>query len=211
MSWFSDLLGTMKTTFGIGPKGSRATLSATGLTAPRTLALPDKDGTLATLGDVGGGGPGLTAQTVHLTATQASTATALANVTQLVLPVAANGIYLIDCTVTFRSAATTTGLNLGLTSPAGASNRVEIVVPITSTAAASQLRTIFPNAAVAENAGNVLGTGVTAINSNHTARISGTIVVGATAGNVQIVFATEVANSAVTLQIGSRLTLIKVA
>lgn len=88
---------------------------------------------------------------------------------------------------------------------------VEIVVPITSTAAATSLRTIFPNAAIATNLGNVLGTGVTAINSAHTARISGQILVGATAGNCQIQFASEVAASAITLQIGSRLTLLKVA
>jgi hypothetical protein len=87
----------------------------------------------------------------------------------------------------------------------------EIVVPIVSTAAASHLRTIFPNAATAVNTGSVLGTGVTAINSNHTARISGIIRNGATAGNFQIQARSEVAASAVTLQIGSELTLVKVA
>jgi hypothetical protein len=87
---------------------------------------------------------------------------------------------------------------------------VEIVVPITSTAAASQLRTTFPNAA-ATTSGNVLGTGVTAINSNHTARISGIIQNGSTAGNFQIRFATEVNASAVTLQIGSTMQLTRLA
>ena len=157
------------------------------------------------------GGSRFTPATAVLTATQASTSTTLANITQLVLPVVANGLYRIDCFVTFQSAATTTGLNLGLTTPSGSRNMVEIVVPITSTAAASQLRTIFPNAAVATNLGNVIGTGVTAINSNHTAMISGLIAVGSTAGNCQITFATEVASSAITLQIGSRLLLTRVA
>jgi hypothetical protein len=148
------------------------------------------------------GGGGFTPTIDRLTSTQQSTATALADVTQLVEALVANATYRVDCFVTFQSAATTTGLNLGFTSPTGCVCSVEVVVPITSTAAASQLRTIFPNAA-ATNTGNVLGTGVTAINSNHTARISGIITNGANAGNFQVRFATEVAASAVTLQTSS--------
>jgi hypothetical protein len=149
-------------------------------------------------------------QVVSLTSTQQSTATALANVTQLVGTLAANATYEVDCFVTFQSAATTTGLTLGFTSPTGCIPMVEIVVPIVSTAAASALRTTFPNAA-ATTSGNVIGTGVTAINSNHTARISGIIKNGGTAGNFQIQFATEVATSAVTLQIGSTMQLTRLA
>lgn len=145
-----------------------------------------------------------------LTGTQASSATGLANVTQLVEAMVANGVYLVNCFVTFQSAATTTGLNLGFTSPTGSICQLEVVVPITSTAAASQLRTTFPNAA-ATNTGNVLGTGVTAINSNHTARISGIVTCGSTPGNFQIQFASEVSASAVTLQIGSSLVMQRIA
>ena len=151
-----------------------------------------------------------TSQIVSLTSTQQSTATALANVTQLVASLEANATYTVDCFVTFQSAATTTGLNLGFTSPTGCNPMVEIVVPITSTAAASQLRTTFPNAG-STTSGSVLGTGVTAINSNHTARLSGIIKNGGTAGNFQIQFATEVAASAVTLQIGSTMQLTRIA
>lgn len=145
-----------------------------------------------------------------MTATQQSTSVTLANITQLVLPVVENAAYQITAFVTFQSAATTTGLNLGIDTPTGSRNMVEIVVPITSTAAASQLRTIFPNAAVATNAGNVVGTGVTAINSNHTAMITGVIRTGANAGVCQLKFASEVAGSAITLQIGSELQLVKI-
>ena len=148
------------------------------------------------------GGSGFTPTIDRLTSTQQSTVTALANVTQLVRALVANATYSIDCFVTFQSVATTTGLNLGFTSPTGCVCSVEVVVPITSTAAASQLRTTFPNAA-ATNTGNVLGTGVTAINSNHTARISGIITNGANAGNFQVQFASEVAASAITLQTSS--------
>ncbi len=145
-----------------------------------------------------------------LTGTQASSVLALANVTQLVEPMVANGVYRVDCFVTFRSAATTTGLNLGFTSPAGTVCELEVVVPITSTAAATQLRTTFPNAA-ATNTGNVLGTGVTAQNSNQTARISGIVHCGATPGDFQVQFASEVNASAITLQIGSTLVMQRIA
>ena len=145
-----------------------------------------------------------------LTSTQASTVTALANVTQLVDTMVANGVYMVNCFVTFRSAATTTGLNLGFTSPTGSICQLEVVVPITSTAAATQLRTIFPNSA-ATNTGNVLGTGVTTINNNQTARISGVVTCGATPGNFQVQFASEVNASAITLQIGSSLVMQRIA
>lgn len=145
-----------------------------------------------------------------LTSTQASSALALANVTQLVEAMVANGVYTVDCFVTFQSAATTTGLNLGFTSPTGAICQLEVVVPITSTAAATQLRTTFPNA-TSTNTGSVLGTGVTAINSNHTARISGIVTCGATPGNFQVQFASEVNASAITLQIGSSLVMQRIA
>lgn len=54
MGRFVDLLGTVLSAFKIG----RATLSASALTAQRSFALPDKDGTFALLDDIGGGGGG---------------------------------------------------------------------------------------------------------------------------------------------------------
>ena len=145
-----------------------------------------------------------------LTTTQASSVTVLASVTQLVETMVANAVYRVDCYVTFRSAATTTGLNLGFTAPSGAICQLAVVVPITSTAAATQLRTTFPNAG-STNVGNVLGTGVTAINTDQTARISGIIACGSTAGDFQVRFASEVNASAVTLQIGSSLVMQRIA
>ncbi len=114
----------------------------------------------------------------------------------------------IGCVI--KSAATATGLNLGFLAPTDSICNFEVVVPITSTAVASQLRTIFPNAALT-NSGNVLGTGVTTINSNQTAKISGLLSTGATAGTLQIRFATEVNASAITVQIGSILKVKKIA
>lgn len=145
-----------------------------------------------------------------LTTTQQSTVVALANITSLVSVLVANATYKVTAFVTFQSAATTTGLNLGFTSPAGSVNQLEITVPITSTNAASQLRKTWPNATETVS-GSVLGTGVTAINSNHTASVTGLITTGATAGDFQIRFASEVAASAITLQIGSSLIVERIA
>ena len=197
-----------------GTSSYKAIITPATLTADRTLTLPDTTGTLITSGDAGTvtgamlelGAP----QVVSLTSTQASTSVTLANVTALVVSLAANAIYEVDCYVTFQSAATTTGLNLGFTSPTGCIPMVEVVVPIVSTAGATSLRLTFPNAA-SITSGNVVGTGVTAINSNHTARIGGIIKNGSTAGNFQVQFATEVAASAVTLQIGSTMVLTRLA
>lgn len=186
-----------------GAQGIQGLKGDTGDTGPQGI-----QGIQGIQGPAGtGGGSALISK---LTSTQASTVTALANVTQLVRALEANSVYSVMCFVTFQSAATTTGLNLGFTSPANSINQLQITVPITSTGVASQLRTTYPNAALVTN-GNVLGTGVTAINSNHTASIIGIIHTGATVGNFQVQFASEVAASAVTLQINSCLTMQKIA
>lgn len=56
MGAFANLLGTVLTTFGIGPKGARATIDASAMTAQRTFTLPDASGTLATTADVAAAG-----------------------------------------------------------------------------------------------------------------------------------------------------------
>jgi hypothetical protein len=146
----------------------------------------------------------------RLTATQASSLITLANITQLVSPLVANGIYRVTAFITFQSAATTTGLNLGYTAPAGSLVQLDISVPIVNTASNTHLRKQFPNSAESVS-GSVLGTGVTATGNNHTAKVHGLIFVGATPGNFQLQFASEVALSAITLQIGSSLVVQRIA
>ena len=51
---FMDLLGTALGTFRIG--FGKSTLDASGITTPRTHVLPDQDGTLALVSQIGGGG-----------------------------------------------------------------------------------------------------------------------------------------------------------
>jgi len=143
---------------------------------------------------------------------QQSTSTTLGDISDLLIPIVANGVYLIDCIVTFQSAATTTGINLGINTPTGCVNKIEITVSVNQNAAsAAQLRFFMPNSGVSWNLGNIVGTGVLTINSNQSARITGVIANGSTAGNCKIQFATEVSGSAVTVQSGSYLNLIRVA
>jgi len=179
-------------------------------TADAKLYTKHSDGSVKEIAAASGGSSAPAPVIARLVATQASTVVALANITALVAPMVANGVYMCEAFVTFRSAATTTGINLGFTSPAGCEPMLEVVVPVATTANATALRKIFPNAADTVS-GSVLGTGVTAVNANQTARISGIIINGATAGNFQLTFASEIAGSAITLQIDSTLVLTKVA
>lgn len=150
--------------------------------------------------------------TKFVVSNQSYSTTSLTDISDLAIPMLANGVYLIDCIVTFQSAATTTGLNLGIITPSGCSNKVEIIVSLSqNSAAVTKLRIFMPRSTVALNLGNVVGTGVLAIDSNHSARITGVIENGATAGNCKIQFASEVNGSAVTVQSGSYLNLIRVA
>lgn len=158
----------------------------------------------------GASGGGSAAIVKKLTATQANSTVTPADVTQLVTALEANSVYKVTCFLTFHSAATTTGAGIGFTSPAGTINQVEVIVPISTAAANTQLLKIFPNATEIQT-GEVLGTGVTATASNHTAKIIGLIHVGATAGNWAPRFRSEVAGSAITLQIGSSIALEKIA
>ena len=154
-------------------------------------------------------GKGFETWTAVKTTTQTNSTTTRKTIPELTSTLEANTIYSIECSVTFTSSSTLAGLDLGISTPVGSTNLVEIVVPVSSNAAASQLRIIFPNGTIPSNGGNVKGTGVTSSNNIQTARISGQIAVGATAGDCLIQFASEVGGSTITIHPGSRLTLIK--
>lgn len=56
MSRYADILGTLRSAWGLGPISTRLSLSWAGLTAPRAVSFPDKDGTIAMTSDITGGG-----------------------------------------------------------------------------------------------------------------------------------------------------------
>lgn len=73
MGLWADLLGTLGSTFAVGAKATRATLTAASLTAARTFTLPDATGTLALRSDfpqvvnkMNWGGKGFNGSTTYL-------------------------------------------------------------------------------------------------------------------------------------------------
>lgn len=118
---------------------------------------------------------------------------AFVNAAGLSLTLAANATYLVDGLLAFQSAATTTGLALTFTLPAGAS----IVGSYNHNTTATAIEGSYNNAAGAVG-GNTSAAAAAAANLPINGRWI--IATGATAGAAQLQFRTEVAASAVTLK-----------
>lgn len=141
--------------------------------------------------------------TVRLAADVTNNTTTLANVTGLALALAANSTYQIDGQVMFQTAATTTGIRLTQTVPAGATVVAQWNTPTTLTA------TTLANQRAAD--AGAATTAIDTANANTLATASILVITGATAGNLQIRFASEVASSNAVVKAGSNLVAIKVA
>jgi hypothetical protein len=141
--------------------------------------------------------------TVRLAADVTNSTTTLANVTGLAIALAANSTYAIDARVMFQTAATNTGLRLTQTVPSGATHVAQWNTPTSLTA-----RTLANQRAADTGAAS---TGVDAANANTLATGSFLVITGATAGNLQIRFASEVGGSNAVVKAGSNLVAIKVA
>jgi hypothetical protein len=183
---------------------SLASLNVPTGTAPTTPATGDVWRTSAGLFSQASDGITQLDASVYVTpnSTQSSSSQSPVDITGMSFAMTANSIWEVHAFITFQSAATTTGIRIGYNSPADCTPMLEVVVPIVSTDAASALRGLFPRA-TSSNTGIVVGTGVTAINSNHTAYVTGIIRCGATAGNFSLQFASEVTSSSVTIRAGS--------
>lgn len=138
---------------------------------------------------------------------QTSANTNLIDIDSLSFNAIANSYYRIEAFISFRSSITTTGLKLGFLGPANCTCFLEVEVPILNTASASQLRIIFPSG-TSTSSGNVIGTGVTAANTVHTAKISG-IVKFISSGIFKLQFASE-NTGVITLPIGNILQVQKI-
>ncbi len=155
-----------------------------------------QDLTLASTND-----PRLT--TARLSADVTSGAVTLADVTGLMVALAANSTYAVDARVMFQSTATTCGIRLTQTVPAGATVVAQWSTPTSLTAST-----------LANQRGADAGTATSAIdtaNANTLATGSLLVITGATQGNLQIRFAAEVASNSVTVKAGSNLIATKLA
>lgn len=140
--------------------------------------------------------------TDRLTADVTNSTTTLANVTGLAVAVDANSTYAIDARVMFQTAAITTGIRLSQTVPAGATVVAQWSTPTSLTAAT------LANQRAADT--GAASTAIDVANANTLATGSLLVITGATAGNLQIRFASEVAASNAVVKTGSNLVAIKI-
>ena len=141
--------------------------------------------------------------TVRLAADVTNNTTTLANVTGLALALAANSTYQIDGRVMFQTATTTTGIRLTQTVPSGATVVAQWNTPTSLTAST------LANQRAADAGATT--TAIDTANANTLATTSILVVTAATAGNLQIRFASEVSGSKAVVKAGSNLVAIKVA
>ena len=141
--------------------------------------------------------------TMRLAADVTNNTTTLANVTGLALALAANSTYQIDGRVMFQTATTTTGIRLTQTVPSGATVVAQWNTPTSLTAST------LANHRAADAGATT--TAIETANANTLATTSILVITAATAGNLQIRFASEVSGSKAVVKAGSNLVAIKVA
>ena len=140
--------------------------------------------------------------TARATADVINNTTTLANVSGLAIALDANSTYAIDARVMFQTAATTTGIRLSQTVPAGATVVAQWNTPTSlSASTASNQRAADTGAA---------STAIDVANANTRATGSLIVITSATAGSLQIRFASEVAGSNAVIKAGSNLVATKV-
>lgn len=141
---------------------------------------------------VGGSGPTY----VVLTATRTNATTSYADITDLVIPVAANQRLSVECRFVYSANATTTGIGIGWTGPASPT--------LTSGRMFSGLTsaTVGGTTVIGNDTGGVTTASVGT--TGNAATFTGFWSNGANAGNVQMRFKSEVAiASAIVIQAGS--------
>lgn len=149
------------------------------------------------------GGNDTRLSTVRLAADVTNSTVTLADVAGLFLALAANSTYAVEAKVMFQTAATTTGIRLTQTVPTGATVVAQWNTPTSLTAST------LANQRAAD--AGAASTAIDVANANTLASGSLLVITGATVGNLQIRFASEVAASNAVVKAGSNLVATKVA
>ena len=186
--------GSVEASAIVNSGGGLIPLAMMGTGTPDGTKFLKDDGTWAVPPGGGGGGPSQVKLTADLAA---STSTTLTNTTGLSFPVTSGVYYHFKFGVLFRSAATTTGLKLGMTFPAVTRFGATIMTPIAADGAGGQFQ-----GWITTSGDSVIGTGVQAANTDYFAIIEGMILASAN-GTLQVQHASEVASSGVTIRQGS--------
>lgn len=177
-----------------GPVGSQGPQGPVGSEGPQGPVGPQGPQGLQGIQGIPGVIP---VQRVISTVKAFNTGLTMLNSSQLSLPIEANSVYEVLAFLPFSTLVTTTGINIGLSCPATTQKMLEITVPVSQSTGPTQLRNIWPNGSAVTS---VLGTGVSAANSLHTAIIRGILVTGVDSGSATVQFASEVSGSQVTLE-----------
>lgn len=131
-----------------------------------------------------------------LTGDVSNNTTTLADVTGLNFAILANTDYVLECDVTYQTAAIGTGIRISLNGPAAPSQlSASFMTPITAT-------TLGGTSLAAYNGGTAT-TGVAAANTNTNGQFRAMLRNGATAGTLQLRFNSEVGASNVTIKAGT--------
>lgn len=129
----------------------------------------------------GGSGPTY----VVLTAARTNATTSYADITDLVIPVAANQRLAIECHIIYSANATTTGIGIGWTGPASpVRTGGQMIAGLT-------VATVGGTTSIGNDTGGV--TTASTATSGNSATFRGTWVNGANAGNIQMRFKSEIA------------------
>ena len=127
------------------------------------------------------------------------TSTTLADVTGIYFPLLANTQYKFEFSFVFASAATTTGIKLSLTCPASPTYLdANVWIPRAADGAGAMW-----NGTIKASGDAVVSDAVEEASVVYEAVVRGTIINGATAGNLQLQAATEVAASGITPKAGT--------
>ncbi len=161
--------------------------------ADRLIALQDKDGTLAMHEDFGASG--LFEKRLRKTADQSNSTVNAADVSGLTVALAASQVIRFEAMLFMSSAATTTGIQLGVNGPTSPTEVfAEIVTWSTTTARADTFVTAFESfSADTASQGNVI----------RLCKITGYVRNGSNTGTFALRFRSEVGSSAVVVENGS--------
>lgn len=138
-------------------------------------------------------GVGITALTKATN--QANSTVTPADVVDLVYAVTASTRFFFEAVLFYTAAAATTGIGVGVNGPVGSSLIAGVLISTSATAVQNGIITTLD--------GNVQGTA--GLTTALMVTVRGTILVGATAGNLAMRFRSEVAGSAVNVLAGSHL------
>lgn len=133
----------------------------------------------------------------------------LSSLLPLSTPLEPNSIYEINAYIGFSTASTTTGLYLQLNTPVGSVAFTDISIPITNVQSSGTLRFLSPNG-ITIGTPAVKSTGVNTANSALLATIKGHIFTGSNLGNLEVMIASEVNGSSITVNTNTKLFLRKV-